>query len=169
MLGPWLLPVWRSKKKLARCKTNSTMCSTHLLLLEVKWACICARKELRFIQDVCIVRNPGCCFLDECPCCSCLGFAEVQLSIATRNRLIPLRNMPRSEIFMNLRTSRRGLVIDSSRTVGSSGVCFSLVLSCGYPGVKQTKQLSTANWPEGASGDSNHGWKCRSPPGPTKT
>ena len=30
--------------------------------LEVKWACICARKELRFTQDECFVRNPGCCF-----------------------------------------------------------------------------------------------------------
>ena len=70
----------------------------------------------------CVYREKSCCFLDECPCCSCLGFAEVQLSIATRNRLIPVRNMPRSEIFMNLHTSRRGPVIDSSRIVGSSGV-----------------------------------------------
>ena len=33
-----------------------------LLPLEVKWACICARKELRFTQDECVVGHPGCCF-----------------------------------------------------------------------------------------------------------
>ena len=54
------------------------MCSAQISCL--KWACICARKELRFNQDECVVRNPGCCFLDESPCCSWLGFAEVQLS-----------------------------------------------------------------------------------------
>ena len=53
-----------------------------LLPLEVKWARKCTWKELRFAQDECVVRNPGCCFLDERPCCSCPGCAEVQLSIS---------------------------------------------------------------------------------------
>ena len=73
---------------LAKEKTRSTqdklnnVLRSDLLPLEVKWACICAGKALRFAQDECVVRNPGCCFVDECPRCSCLGFAEVQLSIS---------------------------------------------------------------------------------------
>ena len=54
---------------------------SELLPVEVKWVCMCVRKELRFTQDEYVSRNPGCCSLDECPCCSCLGFAELQLSI----------------------------------------------------------------------------------------
>ena len=46
-----------------------------LLPLGIKWSCICAGKELRSAQDECVVRNPGCCFFDGCPCCRCLGFA----------------------------------------------------------------------------------------------
>ena len=71
---PWLAKEIRPKRK----EELNNVFGSDLLPLEVKWACICARKELRFTQDECVVRSPGCCFLDECPCCSCLGFAEVQ-------------------------------------------------------------------------------------------
>jgi len=53
--------------------TLNNVFRSDLLPLEVKWACICAWKELRFT---------GCCFLDESPCCGCLAFAEVQLSVS---------------------------------------------------------------------------------------
>ena len=65
----------KKKTRLMQNKLNNVF-RTDLLPLEVKWACICARKELRFTQDECVVRNPGCCYLDECPCCSCLGFGR---------------------------------------------------------------------------------------------
>ena len=57
------------------------MFRSDLVLLEMKWACICAGKELHFTQDGCVVRNHGCCFSDECPCCGCLGCAEVQRNV----------------------------------------------------------------------------------------
>ena len=50
-LGPWALPVWREKK--TRSMQNKSNLRSDLLPLEVRWACICARKELRFTQDEC--------------------------------------------------------------------------------------------------------------------
>ena len=75
------LPGWRRKTRSMQDSLNNVF-SSDLLPLEVKWTCICAGKEVRFTRDEYVVRNPGCCFLDECPCCGCFGVAEVQLSIS---------------------------------------------------------------------------------------
>ena len=39
-----------------------------LLPLEVKRSCIYAGTDMCFTQDECVMRNHGCCFVDECAC-----------------------------------------------------------------------------------------------------
>ena len=45
----------KKKTRSVQDKLNSVFRSV-LLSLEVMWACICARKELRFTQDECVVQ-----------------------------------------------------------------------------------------------------------------
>ena len=67
MLGSWALPVWRRKKSLDARQIKQCV-PLRSLPLEVKCACICAGKELRFTQDECVVRSPGCCHLKSSSC-----------------------------------------------------------------------------------------------------
>ena len=84
-------PPCLAKKKKTRSMQDylNNMFRTALLPLAVQWTCMCTGEELRFTQDECVLRNPVC-FSDECPCCSCLGLAEVQPSIRGLRKCIPL-------------------------------------------------------------------------------
>ena len=81
--GAWALaPPCLAKKNRSMQDEADDVFRSDLLPLEAKWARISAGRELRFTPDDCVVRSHGCCFLGECPCCSCLGFEEVQLSMS---------------------------------------------------------------------------------------
>ena len=62
------------KKKLTKDKLDNLF-RLDFLRLEEKWPCICAGKHMRFTRDERLVKNLGCCFFNECPCCSCLNFS----------------------------------------------------------------------------------------------
>ena len=44
-----------------------------LLPLEIKWSYICAGKEMRYNQRECVMEKTGCCGLNECARCGCIG------------------------------------------------------------------------------------------------
>ena len=77
--GPWPSLVSQGNSVNAKKNYQSRCFRSDLLPLETKWSCIGAGKEMCFTQDECVMRNTGCCFVEQV--CGCFGVAEVQRSI----------------------------------------------------------------------------------------